>query len=291
MQTRGVVVIVVATLGLGTAYADPRADKLFAEGRALINKGDAKGACDRFSEAYKIDPTAPGIMLNLGLCNQMLGKLGTSLRWFRKAQAASAEAKADDFKAEAESRTVEIAPKVSTLKIDASAAPPDVEVRIDGELIDHQDYPLYELDDGDHKLEARALGKRTFRQDLKVGNHESLTVTLTFTDAPHPIIIDRGKTRRRIAYGLGLVGLGLETWMVIYNLGKKDDSQDHPGNAEADRKDIRYKGTALFVAGIAALGTGIYLYVTAPGKEMLEQTAIAPVIGPDQLGFALSGRF
>jgi hypothetical protein len=290
MQRLVLVVVVVAASA--TAHADPRADKLFAEGRVLINKGDAKGACEKFDAAYRIDPTAPGIMLNLGLCNQMLGKFGTSLRWFRKAQAASAEAKADDFKAEAEKRTVELATKVSTIKIDAANAPPGVEVRIDGELIDHKDYPLYEIDDGEHKLEARAPGKRPYRQDLKVANHDSQTVTLpVLADAPRPIVVDRGKNRRRIAYGLGALGLGLETWMVIYNLNKKDDSEQHPENAQQDKDDIRVKGTALFVAGALALGGAVVLYVTAPGKETMEQTAIAPVVGPDQFGFAVSGRF
>lgn len=289
MRRLAVLLVVVMA---SSAHADPRADKLFAEGRALINKGDAKGACAKFEQAYRIDPTAPGVMLNLGLCNQMLGKLGTSLRWFRKAQAASAEAKADDFKAEAEKRTVELAAKVSTIKIDATAAPMGTEVRIDGELVDQTDYPLYEIDDGDHKLEARAPGKRPFRQALKVGNHGAQTVTLAFTDAPPPVVVDRGKKRRLLAYGLGAAGLGLETWMVIYNLDKKDQGESDPQNAQKFKDDIRYKGTALFLGGAVAIGAAVVLYITAPGKETMDQTArIAPVIGPDQLGVAFGGHF
>jgi len=289
MRRLAVLLVVVMA---SSAHADPRADKLFADGRAMINKGDAKGACAKFEEAYRIDPTAPGVMLNLGLCNQMLGKLGTSLRWFRKAQAASAEAHADDFKAEAEKRTVELAAKVSTLKIDATAAPAGTEVRIDGELVDPTDYPLYEIDDGAHKLEARAPGKKAFRQDLKVGNHGAQTVTLAFTDAPPPVVIDRGKNRRLLAYGLGAGGLGLEVWMVIYNLHKKDLGEGDPMNAQKYKDDIRYKGTALFAGGALAVGAAVYLYITAPGKETLDQTArLAPVIGPDQLGMAFGGRF
>jgi len=289
---RRLAVVLVAVMA-SSAHADPRADKLFAEGRGLINKGDAKGACAKFEEAYRIDPTAPGVMLNLGLCNQMLGKLGTSLRWFRKAQAASAEAHADDFKAEAEKRTVELAAKVSTLKIDATAAPVGTEVRIDGELVDQKDYPLYEIDDGAHKLEARAAGKKTFRQDLKVGNHEAQTVTLAFTDAPPPVVIDRGRNRRWLAYGLGVVGLGLETSMVIYNLHQKDLGEGTDAmNAQQHKDNIRFKGTALFAGGALAVGAAVYLYITAPGKETVDQSArLTPVIGPDQLGMAFGGRF
>ena len=75
---------------LGTARADapnPRqaeVDALFVEGRGLIAKNEAKQACEVFTKAYNIDPKAPGVLLNLGLCNEMLKKYGTSLRWFRR---------------------------------------------------------------------------------------------------------------------------------------------------------------------------------------------------------------
>jgi len=106
------------------------------------------------------------------------------------------------------------------------------------------------------------------------------------------VVIDRGKKRRWLAYGLGVVGLGLETTMVIYNLHKKDLGEQEPQNAQKFKDDIRYKGTALFAGGVLALGAAAYLYITAPGKETLDQTArLTPVIGPDQLGMAFGGRF
>jgi Flp pilus assembly protein TadD len=66
----------------GSAFADDnqqKADRYFAEGRELLTKHqDAKGACEKFELAIQLDPTAPGVMLNLGLCYEMQGKFANA---------------------------------------------------------------------------------------------------------------------------------------------------------------------------------------------------------------------
>src|SRR5262245_38878261 len=98
MRHIGVSVLLVSCALVGAARADgsgkqKRADELFEEGRKLLNAEDPAGACEKFNEAIKLDPDAPGTMLNLGLCNEKLQKYRTALYWFRKAQARAAEAK------------------------------------------------------------------------------------------------------------------------------------------------------------------------------------------------------
>src|SRR3954471_24423933 len=100
MRIRGAVMVVCAVAGLASADTpQQQADKLFAEGRELLTvKNDAKGACEKFEAAIQLDPTATGTMLNLGLCYETLGKYAKSLYWFRKAQAAAAEARLAEYK-------------------------------------------------------------------------------------------------------------------------------------------------------------------------------------------------
>lgn len=62
---------------------------------------------------------------------------------------------------------------------------------------------------------------------------------------------------------------------------------------DADRAlDIsRTWGTSLFAAGAVALGTGAYLYFTAPKKFRREHVIVAPAIDRDAVGLAFSGGF
>jgi hypothetical protein len=55
--------------------------------------------------------------------------------------------------------------------------------------------------------------------------------------------------------------------------------------------NIALWGNLMFFTGVAAVGTGIVLYVLAPSKERVEQTVFAPVLAPDHIGFAATGRF
>ena len=48
----------------------------------------------------------------------------------------------------------------------------------------------------------------------------------------------------------------------------------------------------LATLGLGAVAAGTILYLTAPGKEQISDgTAFAPILAPDQLGFAFSGSF
>src|SRR6185503_13968636 len=93
---RAIAIAVVVSTALGTAAAQSpddleRAHALFLEGRKLLTSHDTQAACDKFEASIALDPAAPGVMLNLGLCYELLEKYATSLYWFRRAQVAAAE--------------------------------------------------------------------------------------------------------------------------------------------------------------------------------------------------------
>ncbi len=286
----------IACAWIGVANAETpqeQADKLFAAGRELLTKQkDAKAACEKFEAAIKLDATATGTMLNLGLCYENLGKFATSIRWFRKAQSAAYENKLSDYEQAAKDHTSVITSKVPTVVLDISSAGPDVEIRVDGLKVDPMEYARFEVDPGPHEIIGRTAGKRRVREAIELQDGESRTVTLAFTERAVPVYVDRGASRRHGALVLGAAGVAAWGFTLFYGLHEKKIYEDplHPDDKAKDR--LRYVGTSVFVIGTGAVAAAIFLYLTAPGSEQVSDgTAFAPVIGNDNLGFAVTGSF
>src|SRR5512143_2077883 len=106
------------------APEQPPAVRAFEDGRTLLDAGKPGEACAKFEESIKLDPDAPGTMLNLGLCNELLGRTATALRWFRKAQFRAAESNKTEYEQAAKGKTVLLAGKVPAVRIVFSSAPP-----------------------------------------------------------------------------------------------------------------------------------------------------------------------
>jgi hypothetical protein len=187
-----------------------RADELFEQGRQLLNATppDPAGACEKFSDAIKLDPEAPGTMLNLGLCNEKLEKFKSALYWFRKAQARAAETNLPDYERAAKEHTVDLAGKVATIKI-AFSTPPTAEtkVKIDNEEIKPDEYLHAEVDPGHHTLVAGAPGKKIVQQEFDVEGRGGQTLTIQFVEGDNTTVIDRGAGRKKAAVILAIGGV------------------------------------------------------------------------------------
>jgi tetratricopeptide (TPR) repeat protein len=291
--------LTVLCAGLAVANAETpqqEADRLFAEGRELLTvENDAAAACEKFEAAIKLDPTGPGTMLNLGLCYELMGKYATSIRWFRKAQTAAAESQLVEYENAAKDHTSIIAPKVPTLKLEVTG-PPEVAISIDGFSIPATEYGRVEVDPGRHVIEGRAPGMQPTRVEIEIAEAENQVVAIAVTE-PVLVLVDMGKTRRRIA--LGVAGAGAVTLgaSLVYNLMKRNEQRDALEPYDMERferaeNDMRTVGTGLFVAGSVLVVAGAVLYFTAPGLEHVRPTtAVAPVVGTDRVGFAVSGAF
>ena len=268
-----------------------KADRLFGEGRAALTANDSKLACEKFEEAIKIDVSATGTMLNLGLCYENLGKYASSLYWFRKAQAAASENKLTDYENAAKEHTSTISSRVSTLTITVQGSP-EAEVRVDGRKVEPTEYGRYEVNAGEHEVVGTAPGKARETVSVTVAQAENKPVSLALRNE---YVVDRGKNRRLVAYigaGVGtaaLVGLGI--WGIAANdeyhqMGTTKDRQD-----ELNDQAATY-GTGTFIVGTALIAGAALLYFTAPGKEsVIEGSAFAPIVTQDQLGLAAVGRF
>jgi tetratricopeptide (TPR) repeat protein len=330
MRRLGVSLAVVSWLLLGSAAAQQRggkaqrADELFEEARKeLTAAGDDKAkiasACEKFGEAIKLDPEAPGTMLNLGLCHEKLEKYKTALYWFRKAQARAAETGLPDYEEAAKAHTVDLANKVATIKIVFASAPPEgTKVKIDDDEIAPADYLRAEVDPGHHTLVVGAPGYKLFSHELEIVGRGGQAIEVELVQGSNTVIVDRGAKRRRgaiyMAIGGGVLWAaagGVSWWAKTKydqyekngrgNIGYDDGGKfcSPGGCTEQEAVDAAnhygaiagWVGTPLFVAGSLAIGGAIVLYVTAPEKERIDQTVLAPLVAPDRVGFALTRGF
>jgi hypothetical protein len=285
--------LVVLCLLAGSAAADNRsdADKAFNEGRdLLVNKKDAKGACDKFEQAITLDPTAPGVMLNLGLCNEMQERFSTALYWFRRAQAAAAEAKPPlvDYQKAAEEHTQALADKIAVGRVLDTDKYPGITITVDGRPVRPDEYNHLELDT-QSVIEAHAPGKLTFTQKVEVDGRTAKDITIVMKDEPIPPMRDPGKGRRRLAYIVGAGGVVLWGVTLWYGLAVRDTADEDYDKA---KRELRYYDTGLFIAGTAAVGAAVVLYLTAPKPYRERREAvITPIVTPDQVGVGYSRAF
>jgi hypothetical protein len=331
MRRLGVSLAVVSWVLIGTATAQEksgkqqRADELFEQGRKELNAaGDDKtkiaSACEKFDQAIKLDPEAPGTMLNLGLCNEKLDKYKTALYWFRKAQARASETRLPDYETAAKEHTVDLASKVATIKIvfAGGAAPEGTKVKIDNDEIAPADYLHAEVDPGHHTLVAGAPGRKIVTQEFDVEGRGGQTLTLELVEGSDTVIVDRGAGRRRAAIIIAVAGGalmatsgGISWWAKSrYRIYASDGAAMAGGNdggkfcktgscttdeategANHYQHIARYYATPIFVAGLAASVGAIVLYVTAPDKERIDRTVFTPVVTPTDVGFALTRSF
>lgn len=289
-------------LSAGVAAAETpqeQADKLFAEGRELlVSKNDAKAACEKFEAAIRLDSTAPGVMLNLGLCYEKLERYATSLYWFRKAQAAAAEAKADEFEQAAKDHTTVLVEKVAIGRIDTTGLPPDAEITIEGRRVAPAEFGRVELDHGANRVEARARGKQPYSGVHEVRARDAGVIQIELKGEIVYETVDAGAGRRKAAYAVGGGAIAFGVACVVANLKWRSDANEHRNDPtstltdEANEKMAKW-GTALFGASVALGVTSVVLYVTAPGIERREvqQARLVPVVTPDGAGLAFGGRF
>jgi hypothetical protein len=303
VRVLAIAALVCASLGSAAAQTPDdtaKANEIFLEGRELLTSGQTEAACNKFEESIALDPTAPGVMLNLGLCYEMLERYATSLYWFRKAQVAAAEAHLPAYEDEAKRHTIALSTKVSVIKIDASAAPPSVEIRVDNKLIAPTDYARVELDRGTHELEARAPGKETYEATFEVNAIDAGTLTIpTLVDeseyiGPDPVEPATSNLGRTIlAAGFGAAGLGLCVGSPLWARSTKRAFDQAVANGAmpsySTARNKQHIASGMFVLGLGAIGVATYVYLTMPSARATPTTAIVPVLDGQQVGIAISG--
>jgi hypothetical protein len=317
MLKAALVLLLVAT----AARAQPKSDaeRLFEEGRALIEAGNPDEACAKFEQSLAKDPRQVGVLMNLGLCNERRGKIGTALRLYQEAFDRASEARLSGVRDAAKDQIAQLAPKVPVLVITRAPLPGEKLV-IDDRVIPSTTTELA-LDPGLHAVVLTAPGHLPFEThvELVVGEREALV--LPALRVPEPGIVaapassrssrrTAGKVTTLVGAGIGVAAGALAIYAKLdYDALFDDPDGDGPklascgaqppiegkpacdddGQSRSERDRSLMTGAAVIgVVGIATAATGLVLWLTAPTES---QTRITPTASTDGVGFAVTGRF
>lgn len=256
-------------------HADPAAD-LFGEGRTLLDQGKPAEACARFTAALQLEPDAPGVLLNLGLCNVQQHKVATALRWFRKAAATGQ----GEVVSAATQQVTTLSSLVPTIRIESTTG-----VAIDGEPVDTRQ-PI-EIDAGHHVASASGVDTPF---EVEEGARAKVIVLRPAVAPPPPPPRPVAAHHSKTPWIVGGVGAGLVVGSVALSLvGKSQFDGTHDLDSRKQWKSIvLYGGTPMFAVGAVALGAATVLFVRGRHRE---HTVVAPIVTPDQAGLAITGAF
>jgi tetratricopeptide (TPR) repeat protein len=297
------VLVMLACAAPALADEESPSAALFREGRELLDAGNPAEACAKFAESYKLDATAAGTMLNLGLCNEQLGKVATALRWFRKALAQAAETGLTQTAEAARLQSGALAERVATLTIDVTV-PAGATVTLDGTKLDPIDFARVEVDAGPHVVALAGPKLLTTRKTVDVVDGTNTRIALAVAPVPvvapkpappaNSTVLDPGRSQRRMSYlvgGGGLVALGGSLAITLVARSEYNKAET-PDRWRYWQSVARYPGTSLAVIGGAAVAYGVWLYVKAPNKPRVEIMPVAPVVGElRHVGFSLTRAF
>lgn len=168
-----------------SAGAVASAKALVTDGRALREKGDHKGARDKFKAAYAIVAT-PIIGVDLGKEHLAVGELVEAREVFVEVTKLPPNAKETDegkaARAEAATLAANLAPRIPSLRITITGAPPAAtpKVSIDGETVPAAalDSP-WKVNPGAHVVVV-AIASKERRLKVTVKESETKEVTVDF---------------------------------------------------------------------------------------------------------------
>ena len=286
------VISVLLSLAGGKVLADDRddADRLFAEGRALIEAGKPETACLKFRESFAKDRHAVGTLLNLGLCHERQGKIATAVTLYREAADRAVDAKLDASRDAAQERLAILTPLLPRLAITLAGPPLAGEkLLVDDAVVSVGTLPL---DPGEHELLLTAPGRLPFKTSVRVELGKQSAIEL-----PELRVASSRRAIGKIAVatGGGLVAIAAVAIAIAKHDYDKPFAAGHcmrdaltcDASGQRDVDAARHLGTVgsvVGIVGLAAMAGGAVLWLTAPRDE---GTAIVPTGS----GVAIVGRF
>lgn len=277
-----------------SAHAQPaaaanQADTLFAEGQALLQKGNLAEACAKMEASYALDP-AQGTLLNMAFCHEKQGRLGLSFREYRRA-AARAERENDQGRHRfASGHATELEAKLVHLEWPAAQQKLVVAIAVDGDAVEGDPNRVF-VEPGKHVLEVKSTTGR-HEQVVQVGPlvGRSLVVPLAlpppaqppsappksapFAAPPDGSNHDGSGTKKIVGWttiGVGAAAIGLGAGFGIGTFSEKSSAErtcrgelcDAEGMSHANRANtFAVVSTIAFAVGLVAIGAGTYLVLS-----------------------------
>jgi tetratricopeptide (TPR) repeat protein len=298
-----------------------QAETLFRQGKDLLAKGQIAEACAAFDASQKLDPNI-ATLLNQAACREKNGQLATAWGLFLDAERqtrSATDAQNQGHHQTAAAKAAKLEPRLSTLTI---AVPGDsrvagLEVLRGGDPVDPGAWNrALPVDGGTYRITARAPGNAEWSSTITVGNeHDVKTIEIPKLKAAaleSPVAAspeaDRpaqrpGHPRSRVvplvvggaAVALAGGALGFElSARSTYNSSKTEVDNDKQTSLWHSANNKRYVAEGLGVAGLAAAGVAVWLYLR-PGAEApdggMARIELAPLVAREAAGLVVVGGF
>jgi hypothetical protein len=317
----------VALVAAAPARADDTDDKrdaarLFKEGRAAVKAGDLDEACDKFEASFRLDP-AIGTKLNLADCFEQKGLLVAAYRLFDEAAAEAARTSKEGRESFARDRADALATRLYLLTLELVDPAPNTTVTVAGVVVAPAAWAAPRaLLPGSIAIAVTAPGRTPYHTRVDGGAGESRTLRIpalaplapgevdptvgAATGGPGADLTARpARPSRRLAYIVGGSGAGLLATSLVLGLVARSRYQDADcgpdhgfpdgtcsatGQAQADRaRTLADVGTGFAVAGVAAVGVGVYLFLRGGGGSPPDDRdtgglTISPTVSGDGVG-------
>lgn len=322
MRVFGTSAILALASGAHAQPNDPAlAEMLFQEGAKLFEAGNYVEACPKFAASHKADPGG-GVIFNLGVCDEKLGKTASAWAAFLEA-AAIAKSPADA--ADAKQRADAIAPKLVRLQITVPRPAEGLTIKRDGGALDRAAWGTpVPVDPAGYRIDAEAPGKKPWSTTVAVQDEgktviveipplvdatsagPTATATVTATMAEPPRSFGAQKGLALAAGGLGVVGVVLGSALAFTAKSKWDEAKPHCDEQHTcdpwglrngnDAYALANGATGSFIVGAAGLTVAVILWLTAPSRTVPAKAAVLsvepqPWAGRDAGGLNVRGKF
>ncbi|WP_146647378.1 hypothetical protein [Labilithrix luteola] len=203
--------------------AQARAERLFEEGRALLDAGRFQEACPKLEESERLD-AGGGTRLNLALCHERTGRLAAAYADYEESLGRALHDGRADRERFAREHLAALEPRIPTISIvGASGA-----ILVDGVELHVAEGARLRVDPGVHVVVVPGGPRWTI--SLAEGEARLLNVDRT-TPGPKAAVADIPATRfiedrsvaPLISLGIACVGYGVATWGMLRTM-RSDDS-------------------------------------------------------------------
>ena len=296
------------------ANATAKADALFAEGRALMDRGELATACEKLEESFQLSPRL-GTMLNLGACVERRGELARALGIYERAATMAREAGRPNRERTAREMAASVEARVGKLLVVVGEPTQGLVIDVDGVPAPARG-DLLAVDPGDRRVTARAPGKKPWTSVVTSRPGATLRVVVPRLEPeeaaapraspppPHETETTEPASPVRTAaiaggFVLAAAGIGVGTAFGLRAKSKHDASDAHCDAIGCDpdglalisaAKTAGTVSTVAFAVGGAGLVTALAVLLFTPARRPASGT-VSVRAGRADLGLDLGVDF
>lgn len=279
------------------------ADRLFAEGVALRDTNLAQ-SCEKFNQSLAKNPQAIGTLMNVALCDRKLGRIASAVERFSEARDRAKEGNLEEYEDEAQKNINELTPDLPKVTIRFAEKLGGTRVLVNERVIpDDKIGGEIPVDPGELVIVVSAPGRVAYETKVIIAKRELKPIDVPVLKKAVTVTKSSRKTIGIItaASGGALVVTGVVLGLVARSKYNDNfppcdgETKTCPPEVQPDverARTIGQAGTVVGAVGIAAIGVGAYLWLSAPREREAERNVtVVPTLTPESAGLTAVGRF